>query len=41
MYDFVEANIKNPDVKGVINKHLKFIENRVNGKEKLDLNTKD
>lgn len=32
MYDFVEANIKNSDVKGVITKHLKFIENRVKGK---------
>jgi len=33
MYDFVESNIKNPDVKGIINKHLRFIENRVNGKK--------
>lgn len=32
MYDFVESNIKNVDVKSVIVKHLKFIENRVNGK---------
>ena len=31
MLDFVESNIKNPDMKKLINKHLKFIENRVNG----------
>jgi len=31
MYNFVEVNIKNPEVKGVINKHLRFIEERVKG----------
>jgi len=30
MYDFVERNFKNSEVKAVICKHLKFIENRVN-----------
>ena len=34
MYNFVESNIKNADVKSLIIKHLKFIENRVKGKKK-------
>ena len=40
MYDFVDVNIKNPSVKGVIIKHLKFIENRVNCKKSFKLNDK-